>query len=143
MAGSVELKPEDLLRGSAGPSSVEGGDVEGGDLSDWVTTIREFNLEIQGSMDKFMEMLRLVAALRGGGLPGAMPGVTPGMASSTAGHPSPRATGQDPKALILSALEEIKAGAGDVTLLELVNVLVQQYGQLHLSDVINAVNKMG
>ena len=143
MAGSVDLRPEDLLRGSAEASTAEGGDAEGGALSDWVTTIREFNLEIQGSMDKFMEMLRLVAALRGGGLPGAMPGVAPAMASSTAGHPSPRATGQDPKALILSALEEIKAGAGDVTLLELVNVLVQQYGQLHLSDVINAVNKMG
>jgi len=123
----VELRYKDLQPDN-GPQSaaVVGGDESwaGGSIEGILATVRDFNLEVQASMDKFLEILRTAAALRG------QAGAAPGGAQRVY-QPQP-----DPRQQILIALNAIKAQTGDVTIAELLEILVSRYGDLKLSDLI-------
>ena len=145
MVKRVELRQEDLLgamRTSDPPAAAAAAEsADEGSVSDLLGTVRQFNLEVQQTMSQFKELLSLAAQVRGGTFPGmgflggagggAGPGSPPSMPP-----PPPGAAAADPKAQVLAGLEQIKAEVGDVTLLELVNVLARQYGGLRLSDII-------
>lgn len=145
MVKRVELRQEDLLGSVRSPdaptaeASVES--AEEGSVSDLLGTVRQFNLEVQQTMVQFKELLSLAAQVRGGTFPGmGFLGAAGGGAGAgsppSMPPPSPGAAAADPKAQVLAGLEQIKAEVGDVTLVELVNVLARQYGGLRLSDII-------
>ena len=140
MGKGVELNYDDLLRASRppepGPGAVE--DDDGGNVSDLLATVRQFNQEVQQTMTQFRELLSLAATVRGGAFPG-MRGVGAGMGGQAAAPQPTAQPGADPKAQVLAGLEAIKAQCGDVTLVELVNILATQYGGLHLSDIISRI----
>ena len=139
MGKGVELNYEDLLRASR-PADPEPGQTEDedGNVSDLLSTVRQFNLEVQQTMTQFRELLSLATAVRGGAFPG-MRGVGASMGEPAATPPPASPPGADPKAQVLAGLEAIKAQCGDVTLMELVNILATQYGGLHLSDIISRI----
>ena len=149
--GGVELNYEDLLKSarSADPPAADPDAEDGGGVEDLLTTIRQFNLEVQQTMTQFKELLSLAAQVRGGSFPGMgglMGFAGGGPAASPPPPPPPPAappggapSGPDPKAQVLAGLEQIRAEVGDVTLLELVNILVKQYGGLRLSDIISRI----
>lgn len=146
MVKRVALRQEDLLGSVRSPdaptaeASVES--AEEGSVSDLLGTVRQFNLEVQQTMVQFKELLSLAAQIRGGSFPGmglmgaAAGGLRPGSPGPMPPPAAPAPDGMDPKAQVLAGLEQIKAEVGDVTLVELVNVLARQYGGLRLSDII-------
>lgn len=149
MGQRVELRQEDLLRADRPAAPEPGADEaeDDGNVSDLLGTVRQFNLEVQQTMTQFRELLSLAAQVRGGTFPGmrsfggfggfgaAAPAPPPPPPAASGGGPA----GPDPKAQLLAGLEQIKAEVGDVTLLELVNVLAKQYGGLRLSDIISRI----
>ena len=145
MVGPVEFTQEDLLR-AARPADPDPGASPGddGDMGDLLSSIRQFNLEVQQTMKQLQDLLSLASSLRGGSLPfmgggsmGGSPHAQPAAAPATP-PPSPPG-GADPKAQVLAGLEQIRSEVGDVTLLELVNILAKQYGGLRLSDIISRI----
>jgi hypothetical protein len=141
MVKPVELSQEDLLR-AAMPAEPAAGDSDSddGDAGDMLTTIRQFNLEVQQTMSQFKDLLSLVSAIRGGGVAPGMMGAGFRTSGPVAGSPPPAMptgpAGPDPKQQVLAGLQQIQAEVGDVTLVELVTILTRQYGGLRLSDII-------
>ena len=144
MVKRVELRQEDLLGAmhSSDPPAADAAaeSADEGSVSDLLGTVRQFNLEVQQTMSQFKELLSLAAQIRGGTFPGmgflGAAGGGAGAGSPPSMPPPSGAAAADPKAQVLAGLEQIKAEVGDVTLLELVNVLARQYGGLRLSDII-------
>lgn len=123
----IDLSYEDLVGSQA--EAAAGEDESGGGGFDF-NALREFNLEVRATAATFRDLLRLAIAARSGALPGL---------SAAAGAAAPvAAVGPDPGAMRRSAavlLGYIEAWAGDVTVLELVNLLARSFGTRRLSEL--------
>jgi len=123
----IDLSYEDL----AGPAPDVGESEAVGGFDFGV--VRAFNLEVQQTVVAFRELLQLAIAARSGNLAGQGFVAAPGAAA-----PAPAAGVPDPGAMRRSAavlLGYLEAWAGDVTMLELGNRLVRQFGAKRLSDL--------
>lgn len=129
----VEMRREDLLGGNSGadpgaglPSDGDGDSSGEGDLGALFAAVREFNQEVQVTIRSFSDLIQQAAAARG-----QAPALAGGQAAGQAYQPAP-----SPQQQIIIALHAIQAQAGDVTVAELVELLLAQYGGLRLSELI-------
>jgi len=128
----IELRREDVLgnlgadRGAQLPAGDDGDSAGEGDLSTLFAAVRDFNQEIQVTIQSFRELMERAAALRGQG-----PVVAGGQTDGQIYRPQP-----GPQQQIIIALHAIQAQAGDVTVAELVELVLAQYGGLRLSELI-------
>ena len=119
----VELHLEDLLGGDQ-PGGEPGGEpgsqvVEG----DWIGEIKALVADIQASMDTFKSIIETIKGLQGQGQ---------GQGQGSNIYKPPLSIGQQ----IAIVLNNARTMYGDVTFIQLLQLLGSQYGGLKLSQII-------
>jgi len=115
----IELTYDDLAGGAEAAAGVEAGVETPGDL---VSTVKEVSATIQDTINSAKELIQMLQGFQGNS------------GAKQPGQPyNPQPTAQQQMRIVLNRLYAVY---GDMTAVELLQTLTQQYGGLRLSEIL-------